>query len=335
MLVRCVGTKLRLTCTGSMLAIAVLSSNIALAAQAAEAVYPTRPVRVIVGFQPGGGSDLLARLVSPKLTERLGQSFVVDNRSGAGGGIAMETAANAAPDGYTLLVVSGSQVTNISLFTKLKVDVTKAFAPISQMTAEAYVLLAREGFQPGSIKELVAAAKAKPGTITCGSSGTGSFAHLGIELFNSLANVKITHVPYKGSGQALIDLLGGQIDMTIASSISAAPHMKAGKVRALAVTSARRTPLFPDLPTIAEAGVPGYDVSSWYGLVAPRATSEAIITRLNGDIVQIMALPDMKANLARSGADPAPSTPKEFGDRIAWEIAKWRKVVKETGLRLE
>ncbi len=323
----------RTTYRAAMLVIAVVTTNVMAAAQ--EATYPTRPIRVIVGFQPGGGSDLLARLVSPKLTERLGQSVVVDNRSGAGGGIAMETAANSTPDGYTLLVVSGSQVTNVSLFTKLKIDVTKAFEPISQMTSEAYVLLAREGFQPASVKDLIAAARAKPGTITCGSSGTGSFAHLGIELFNSMANVKILHVPYKGSGQALIDLLGGQIDMTIASSISAAPHMKTGKARAIAVTSAKRTPLFPDIPTIAESGVAGYDVESWYGLVAPRATPATLVKRLNREVVEVLAMPDVKANLARSGAVPVPSTPEAFAERIAGEIAKWRKVVNETGLRLE
>ena len=247
----------------------------------------------------------------------------------------MEITANAAPDGYTLLMVSGSQVTNASLFTKQKFDVTKAFAPITQLTSEAYIFLVREGFAVNSIKELIAAAKAKPRTITCGSSGTGSFAHLGIELFNNLAGVQIVHVPYKGSGQALIDLLGGQIDMTLASSISATPQMKNGKVRAIAVTSAKRTPLFPDLPTVAEASIPGYEVSSWYGLVAPRATPNAIIKQLHTAILQGLDAPDVKASLARSGAEAAPTTPQEFAGRIEHEIAKWRKVVEETGIRLQ
>jgi tripartite-type tricarboxylate transporter receptor subunit TctC len=278
---------------------------------------------------------LLARLVTPKLTERLGQSFVVDNRSGAGGGIAMEITAGASPDGYTLLVVSGSQITNASLFTRLKFDVTQAFAPITQLTSEAYIFLEREGFAPGSVKELIAAAKAKPGTITCGSSGTGSFAHLGIELFNNLTQTKLIHVPYKGSGQALIDLLGGQIDLTLASSISATPHIRSGKVRAIAVTSAKRTALFPELPTVAEAGVPGYEVSSWYGMVAPKSTPVALVNKLNAELVQILDLPDVKASLSRSGADPAPTTSQEFSKRISAEVAKWRKVVNETGIKLE
>lgn len=317
-----------------LLLIIAIFASVAGTAYAQGATYPAKPLRVLVGFQPGGGSDLLARLIAPKLNERLGQSVVVDNRSGAGGIIALETAVDAQPDGYTLLVISGSLVTNASLFTKVKFELPGALAPISQLTSEPYILLARQGFAPGSVKELIALAKAKPDTITCGSSGTGSFAHLGIELFNSLAAVKITHVPYKGSGQALIDLLGGQIDMTLASAISAAPQMKSGRVRAIAATSAKRSALFPELPTIAEAGVPGYEVSSWYGLVAPRGTPAAIIRKLNAELVQIFALPEVKANLAASGAVPAPSTPQELEALIRMEIAKWRKVVRDAGIKL-
>ena len=316
-------------------AAAFASAVFAAAACAQPTAYPVRPVRVLVGFQPGGGSDLLARLITPRLTERLGQPVVIDNRSGAGGGIAMEIARTATPDGYTLLVVSGSQVTNVSLFTKTGFDVGKSFAPIAQLTSEAYIFLAREGFAANSVKELIALAKAKPGVISCGSSGTGSFAHLGIELFNSMTGVRILHVPYRGSGQALIDLLGGQIDLTLANTISATPHMKSGKAKALAITSAARSPLFPELPTVAEAGAPGYDVMSWYGLVAPRATPAAIVTQLHTAIVEILALPDIKASLARGGAEPAPGAPQVLAARIESEVAKWRKVVKETGIRLE
>lgn len=318
----------------SLFAVTLICASLAGTACAQDPAYPVKPLRVLVGFQPGGGSDLLARLIAPKLTERFGQSVVVDNRSGAGGIIALETAKDAPPDGYTLLVISGSQVTNASLFTKVKFDLAGALAPISQLTSEPYILLVRQGFAAGSVKELIALAKAKPGTITCGSSGTGSFAHLGIELFNSLAAVHVMHVPYKGSGQALIDLLGGQIDMTLASAISATPPMKGGKVRAIAVTSARRSPLFPELPTIAEAGVPGYEVASWYGLVAPRGTSAQIIQKLNAELMQILALPEVKANLASSGAIPAPGTPQALASLIRMEITKWRKVVKEAGIRL-
>ena len=312
----------------------VIAMGFAGTAYALDPAYPVKPLRVLVGFQPGGGSDLLARLVAPKLTERLGQSVVVDNRSGAGGIIALEIAKEAPPDGYTLLVISGSLVTNASLFTKVKFDVTAALAPISQLTSEPYILLARPGFPAGSVRELIALAKAKPEAITCGSSGTGSFAHLGIELFNSLAAVRLAHVPYKGSGQALIDLLGGQIDLTLASAISATPPLKTGKVRAIAVTTAQRSTMFPELPTIAEAGVPGYEVASWYGLAAPRGTPNAIVRKLNAELVQILALPEVKASLATSGATPATNTPQELAAQIKAEVAKWRKVVAAAGIRL-
>ena len=318
-----------------MALLAISEAGTVSGAQQQSTAYPARPVRMIVGFQPGGGSDLLARLISPKLTERLGQPVVVDNRSGAGGGIAMEIARTSSPDGHTLLVVSGSQVTNVSLFTKTGFDVGRSFAPIGELTSEAYILLAREGFAASSVRELVALAKAKPGVISCGSSGTGSFAHLGIELFNSMTGVRILHVPYRGTGQALIDLLGGQIDMTLANSISATPHVKSGKAKALAVTSAARSSLFPELPTVAEGGVPGFEVLSWYGLVVPRATPPAIVQQLHAAVVDILSLPDIKASLARSGAEPAPGTPQALAARIDNEVAKWRKLVRETGLRLE
>ena len=325
-----------LTMSAQARAAAVFATAIVAGTACAQpSAYPVRPVRVIVGFQPGGGSDLLARLIAPKLAERLGQSVVIDNRSGAGGGIAMEIGRAATPDGYTLLVVSGSQVTNVSLFTKTDFDVGKSFAPIAQMTSEAYIFLAREGFAANSVKELIALAKAKPGVVSCGSSGTGSFAHLGIELFNSMMGVRILHVPYRGSGQALVDLLGGQIDLTLANTISATPHMKGGRAKALAITSAARSPLFPELPTVAEAGAPGYELLSWYGLVAPRATPAAIVTQLNTAIVEILGTPEIKANLVRGGAEPSPSTPQALAARIESEVAKWRKVVRETGIRLE
>ena len=306
------------------------------AAQAQDtAPYPSKPIRVLVGFQPGGGSDLLARLIGPKLGERLRQSVVIDNRSGAGGTIAMEITAKLQPDGYTLMVASGSQITNASLFTKVNYDLLKAFAPVSQFTSEPYLWLLRPSLPVNSVRELIALAKLKPGGLTCGSSGTGSSAHLGIELFNSLAGVRLTHVPYKGTGQALIDLLGGQIDMTVASAISGAPHMKTGRVRALAVTSLKRSHLFPDLPTIAEGGVPGYEVVGWYGLVAPQGTPTAIIRKLNAEIAAILRTPEVIANLASNGTEAAPSTPQQLGATMEGDIRKWTKVVAEAGIRLQ
>ena len=297
--------------------------------------YPSRPIRVLVGFQPGGGSDLLARLIGPKLGERLGQSVVIDNRSGAGGTIAMEITAKSQPDGYTLMVASGSQITNASLFTKVNYDLLKAFAPVSQFTSEPYLWLVRPSLPVNTVSELIALAKSKPGALTCGSSGTGSSAHLGIELFNSLAGVRLTHVPYKGTGQALIDLLGSQIDMTLASAISGAPHIRSGRARALAVTSAKRSPLFPELPTIAEGGVPGYEVVGWYGLVAPHGTPGAIIRKLNTEIGVILKTPEVITSLANNGTEAAPSTPQELGAKMQADVRKWTKVVTEAGIKLQ
>jgi len=297
--------------------------------------YPERPVRILVGFQPGGGSDVLGRLLSVKLSERLGQPVIIENRSGAGGTIALGLGANAPADGYTLLMVSGSQLTNATLFTKVGYDVEQAFAPIGQLTSEPYILLAKPALAAHTMPELIALAKAKPKVLTCGSSGTGSFAHLGIELLNTMAGIQLVHVPYKGSGQALIDLLGGQIDMTYASAISATPHIKSGAVRALAVTTLKRSPLFPDIPTIAESGVPGYEVSSWYALMAPKGTPTAVVDKLHDGIAAILASPEAIATLAQNGAEPAVSTPAELQAKIHDEIARWRRVVRESGIKID
>ena len=311
------------------------AASIDVGAQGAATSYPAKPIRVLVGFQPGGGSDILGRTIGQKLNESWGYPVIIDNRSGAGGTIALDIATRSAPDGYTLLVISGSQITNASLFTKVKYDVVKSLAPIAQMTSQPYILLVHPALAANSVRELIALARSKPGGLTCGSSGTGSFAHLGMELFNSLAGVRLIHVPYKGTGQALIDLLAGQIDTTLASAISATPHMKSGKLRALAVTTLKRSPVVPDVPSIAESGVSAYEVAGWYGLAAPRGTPEAVIAKLNAEIARILATPEVKAVLAGDGAEAAPSTPREFGNRIAAEIEKWTKVVNAAGIRLD
>lgn len=321
------------------IAIGGLAGLTALSAPAAptadDASYPTRPVKVLVGFQPGGGSDVLARLISVKLGERLGQPVVIENRSGAGGTIALEAGIKSAPDGYTLMMVSGSQLTNAALFTKTDYDVETAFAPITQLTSEPYILLANPKLQARTMPELLALARSKPDAITCGSSGTGSFAHLGIELLNSMAGIHLTHVPYKGSGQALIDLLGGQIDMTYASAISAVPHIRSGALRALAVTTRERSPLFPDIPTIAESGVPGYDVASWYGLVAPKGTPPGVVERLRRELAGVLDSPEAKDTLARNGAQPAVTSPEALRSRIHDEIARWRGVVRDAHIKID
>jgi len=296
--------------------------------------YPIKPVRLLVGFAPGGGSDILSRAVGQKLTERWGQPVVTDNRAGAGGTIAMELAAKAVPDGYTLLVVSGSQLTNAALVTRVPYDIQATFAPITQMTSQPYVLLAHPSLPVKSVKELIALAKSKPGALNYGSSGTGSSAHLGMELFKDVAKVDMVHVPYKGAGQAMIDLMSGQVQLLLASAISAMPQVKARRLKALGVTSSKRSGLLPDLPAIAEAGLTGYSVVGWYGLVAPAHTPPAIVQHINHQIAQILGSPDIREKLAADGIESAPSTPTQFRETITHEIEKWAKLVASSGMKL-
>lgn len=320
-------------------AVALLPGLFAGAAQAQRnqpaETYPVKPIRLLVGFAPGGGSDILARTVGQKLAERVGQPVVTDNRSGAGGTIAMEIAAKSAPDGYTLLVVSGSQLTNASLVTKVSYDIRKTFTPITQMTSQPYVMVVHPSLPAKSVKELIALARAKPGALNYASSGTGSSAHLGMELFKSMAKVEMVHIPYKGSGQAFIDLLGGQVQSLLASAISAMPHVKGGRLRALGVTSAKRAASLPDLPTIAEAGLPGFDVTGWYGLVAPASTPQLIIVSLNRTLREILEASEIRVKFAGEGTEAAPSAPAQFGRTIAAEIDKWSKLVASTGIKLQ
>ena len=289
--------------------------------------YPAKPVRVISGFQPGGGSDIVARLLSEKLAETWGRPFIVDNRSGAGGTIAMTLAAKAAADGYTLLVISGSQITNAAFVTKVPFDLLKAYAPIAQATSGPYLLVVNPSVPAHSVKEFIALAKAKPGQINFASSGTGSFAHLGMELFKSLTGTDMVHVPYKGSGPALIELIGGQVQASLVSAPSGMPHVRSGKLRALATTTLQRSPLNPDLPTVAESGVPGFSVDSWYGIVAPAGTPAGVVKKLNAQIVRILKTPEIVAYLAREGAAPKGGTPDELASAIRDELEKWRKVI--------
>lgn len=297
--------------------------------------YPSKPVRVISGFQPGGGSDIVARLLSERLAQAWGRPFVVDNRSGAGGTIAMTIAAKAPADGYTLLVISGSQITNAAFVTKVPFDLIKAYAPITQATSGPYLLVVNPSVPAQSVKEFIAAAKAKPGQINFASSGTGSFAHLGMELFKSLTGTDMVHVPYKGSGPALIELIGGRVQASLVSAPSGMPHVRSGKLRALAVTTLQRSPLNPELPAVAESGVPGFSVDSWYGIVAPAGTPAGVVKKLNAEIVRILKAPDIVAYLAREGAVPRGSTPEELASAIRAELAKWGKVIQTARIKLE
>ena len=315
------------------IAAGIFTSGAALA-QSAPA-YPVKPVRVIVPFAPGGGTDVTSRAVSQKLTERLGATFVVDNRAGANGIIGVETAAKAAPDGYTLVAISNSHTVNVSIYKKVPYDLVRDLAPIVEFTTQPFSLVINPSLPPKSIKELIAYARANPGKLNYGSSGTGGISHLSGAMFGSIAGVEINHVPYKGGTPAMIDVISGQIHMLFSTLLQANPHIKSGKLRVLAVTTPKRNSLAPELPTMQEAGVPGYDVSQWFGLTAPAKTPKPIVTRLNAEIVKILHEPDMKARIAADGADPVGGTPEEFGAHIKRDIAKWAKVVKQIGLQAE
>ena len=312
---------------------AALFAAFAIPALAQTQDYPTKPVRVIVGFSPGGGSDIIGRLIAGRLSEAWGRPFIVDNRRGAGGTIAMTLAANAAADGYTLLMVSGSALVNASHVTKVRFDVLKAYSPITQLTSGPYLFVVHPSVRAQSIKELIALLKARPGQINYGSSGTGSFAHLGGELFKHLTGTDMVHVPYKGSGAMMIDLIGGRIQVGMPSAISGMPHVRSGQLRALAVTSQKRSPLMPELPTVAEAGVPGFSITSWYGIVAPAGTPASIIGKINGEVARSMESPTVVALLAKQGAVPDIGTPKELRALMKNEIDKWGKVIKASNIK--
>ena len=296
-------------------------------AQAVEIKYPLRPVRMLVSYPPGGPSDLTARLAAPHLSEALGQQFIIDNRGGAGGTLAVGLLTQAAPDGYTLLMSAGGEIViapNLRL--KLPYDPTKDIIPISRVGSSQLVLVVHPSVPAKSVKELVAMAKAKPGSINFASAGAGSTAHLAGEQFKYLAGIDIVHVPYKGAGPALTDVIGGQVQMLISAYSSAFPHIKAGKLRALGVTGTKRIVSAPDLPTIAET-VPGYEVLSWYGLHAPKGTPPTIISRLHREMAAMTRKPEMAERLTVLGIEPEGNSPQEFLAQIRVEIAEWGKVI--------
>jgi tripartite-type tricarboxylate transporter receptor subunit TctC len=296
--------------------------------------YPTRPIRMIVGFAPGGGTDLTARPVAQKLSELLGQQVVVENKPGAAGNIATEQVVRAAPDGYTLLMGTiAALAINPSLYGNLKFDPETDLAPVIQVVDATNVLTLHPSVPAGSVKELIALAKQT--SLSAGSSGIGATGHLAIELFNLMAGTKLVHVPYKGGGPAMGDLVGGQIQLIFATTASAIPQIKAGRVKGIAVTTAKRSALMPELPTISEAGLPGFDANNWYGIVVPVGTPRAIIDQLNAATTKALGMPDVKATLFNQGLDPAPGTPEQFGAYIKSERIKWAKVIKESGAKAE
>jgi len=305
-------------------------------ASAQAPAYPTKPVRIVVPFPAGGATDILARAVAQKLTETWGQAFVVDNRPGAGGNIGSELVAKAAPDGYTLeMGTVGTHAINASLYAKMPYDHVKDFAPIILVAGVPNVLVVNPAVPVNSVQELIAYAKANPGKLNFASSGNGTSIHLSGELFKVMAGVQMTHIPYKGSAPALADLLGGQVQLMFDNLPPSLPQIKGGKLRALGVTSAARAPALPDTPTIAESGLPGFDASSWFGLLAPAGTPPAIIAKLNTEIAKWLATPEAKEKLVAIGANIAGGTPEDFARHVQAETAKWAKVVKESGAKVD
>ena len=303
-------------------------------AQPAQA-YPNRPVRLIVPQSPGASTDLTARLIAQKLTGALGQQVVVDNRPGAGSIIGTDLVAKATPDGYTLLVVASSITLNPSLHKNLPFDPVRDLAPITQLSAFPNILVVHPSLPAKTVKEFIALAKAKPGSINYGSSGAATGTHLSAELFKYMTGIDMVHVPYKGGGPAVQALLGGQVQLNFATIVSVLPHMRAGKLRGIAVTTTKRSPAAPEIPTIAESGVPGYDHGPWNGFLAPAKTPRAIIARLNEETAKVLHLPETKAVFMNEGAEPVGNKPEEFGAIIKSETAKWAKVIAAAGIKAD
>jgi len=297
--------------------------------------FPAKPVRIVVAFPPGGGVDIVARAVGPKLTEIWRQQVIVDNRAGASGMIGTEFAARAAPDGHTIFIGTlGNLAVNPHLFPKMAVDPLRDFVPVTLVVAVHFVMVAHPSLPARNVKELIALARARPGQINYSSSGAGGAPHLGGELFKVMAKVNLVHVPYKGSGPSFQDLLGGHVSMTFDSLVQSLPYIKSGKLKALAVLGKMRSPLLPEVPTIAET-VPGYDLTNWFGLVAPAATPREIIAKLNEDWAKVLLNPEVRTKLSGMGADVVGNKPEEFGAFMKAETAKWAKLVKEAHIRAE
>jgi tripartite-type tricarboxylate transporter receptor subunit TctC len=307
------------------------------AAQAAqpEAEYPSRPMHLIVNFPPGGTTDILARLIGPKLTEVFKQPVVIDNRAGASGMIGANAVAKASNDGYTFGFIISTNAISPALFANVPFDPVRDFAPITLLISVPNVISVHPSVPATTLTELIALAKAQPGKLSFGSAGTGTAVHLTGELFKSVAKVDITHVPYKGGGPALSDLIAGQIPMGVQNVSTIVQYVRAGRIRALGISSLERSPALPDVPTIASAGFPGFEAKEWYGLVAPAGTPMPIVARLNREIVRIMHLPEINARMLEQGAEIVADSPEQFGGFIKTELAKWTKIVRETGMRLE
>ncbi|OGA52222.1 MAG: hypothetical protein A3F74_01950 [Betaproteobacteria bacterium RIFCSPLOWO2_12_FULL_62_58] len=306
-----------------------------LAPASAQQPYPVKPIRIISPFAPGGGNDVLCRTVAQKLAENLKQQVLVENRPGANGIIGTEAAARSAPDGYTIVLIPSGHAVNATLYRKLPYDSIRDFTPITLVGSSPLVLAVHPSVPAKNVKELAALAKARPGQFTYGSAGVGSSGHLAGALFETMTGTKLVHIPYKGMGLAVSDLIGGQVTLTFGTSLSVVPHVRSGKLRALATTGAQRSPALPDLPTVAESGIPGYEASLWYAFVGPARLPPEIVHRLNSEIVAVLGLPDVRERLASQGVDVRSSTPEEFGRLLASDLARWAGVVQRAGVRVE
>ncbi len=321
--------------TGLFVVLLSAASIIAATPARAATAYPSKPIRVIVAYTPAGTTDILARAVGQKMTEAWGQTVIVDNRPGANGNIGTEITANATPDGYTILMATAAtHGINNTLYPDLKWDAVKSFAPISLVALVPNILVVNNALPVKSVKELITYGAANPGKLNHGSPGLGSTGHLSAELFKSSAGIKMTHVPYKGSAPTLADLIGGQIQVVIDNMPPYLPHVQSGKIRGLAVTTAKRSPAAPNLPTMQEAGVTGYEAGSWFGLLAPAGVSKDIVQKLSAETQRILQLPDVKERLSGQGAEPAGGSPEEFAAFIRSEQAKWRKVIQQANIKL-
>ena len=320
----------------TLLLVACGASAFALSSTGATAQnYPTKPIRMIVAYPPGGGTDIVGRMIAQKLSENFGQTVVIDNRGGAAGGIGSEIAAHSVPDGYTIIMGNvAPNAINVSLYAKLGYDPVKDFEPVSLVASTPNILVVLPSLAVKTVPELIALAKAKPGSLNYPSAGLGSSSHLAGELFDNLAGVKMVHIPYKGGGPALTDLLGGQVQLMFATMPAAMPHVRSGRLRAIAVTSVKRSQAMPELPTIGET-LKGYDASTWYGVLAPARTPRPIITTLHAEIVKILGVVETRDRLLAQGFEPVGGTPAEFGTYIKAEIAKWAKVIKAAGIKPE
>jgi tripartite-type tricarboxylate transporter receptor subunit TctC len=296
--------------------------------------WPTRPVRFILPFPPGGGTDILGRLIAERLSAGLGQPVVTENRGGAGGNVGAEAAARSAPDGYTIVLVAPSLAISPTLYTKINYDPVKDFAPVSLVATVPNVMVTQPSM-PGQLQEFIAAVKAKPGALNFGSGGAGTSNHLAGELFNIVTGAKLVHIPYKGVNLAMQDVLAGNVHLVFIGIPAAAPHIKAGRLKALALVAPQRSAALPDVPTVAEAGLREFEVTTWYGVLAPAGTPRPIVTRLNAELVKVMHSPELKEKLAATGTEPRTSTPEEFAAYIKSEIAKWSEVIRKAGVKAD